>query len=103
MAYDAPPATTQDNRFVKTNGHALENPSFLQRFPELREEALGNDQADKAARHAKPICFQPNVVRLSDILAERTADYTIFMKHCILLSVGCMRPPKPCAKRPLLL
>ena len=75
--------------FVKTKGHALEDPSFLRRFPELRQEALGNDQADKAARHARTTCFDPNVVRLSDVLAERTDKYIQLMiqVHAIIARV----------------
>ena len=68
--------------FVKTKGHALEDPSFLRKFPELRQEAIGNDQADKAAKHAGTICFNPNVVKLSDVLVKRTDKYTQFMKTC---------------------
>ena len=67
--------------FVKTKGHALEDHAFLRRHPELRQEAIGNDKADNAAKQARATCFNSHVVRLSDTLAERTGKYTLFIKH----------------------
>ena len=84
--------------FVKTKGH--EDPSFLRRFSELRQEALGNDQADKAARHARSICFNPNVIRLSDVLAERTEKYTLFMKHVHAIITRVHEVPQALRKTP---
>ena len=66
---------------MTTKGHALEDHAFLRRFPELRQEAIGNDQADKAAKKTRTTCFNPNVVRLSNALVDRTKKYTVFITH----------------------
>ena len=85
--------------FAKTKGHALEDHAFLRRFPELREEALGNDQADKAAKHARTTCFNPHVVRLSNTFAERTGKYTHNSSPIYMPSLlGCMLLRKTSAK-----
>ena len=59
----------------------MEDHAYLRRFPELRQEAIGNDQADKAANKARTTCFNPNVVRLSNALVDRTKKYTVFLSH----------------------
>ena len=53
----------------------------MRAHPELREEASGNDHADKAASRVRESCFQPAAIPLSGVLAARTTAYISFIKH----------------------
>eukprot|EP00973_Karenia_brevis_P020649 2834776-Karenia_brevis.AAC.1 len=57
--------------FTKTKGHALEDQEFLQKNPELRAQAIHNDKADRAAKSARWQFFNPNLVLLGEVLAQR--------------------------------
>ena len=84
MAHHAQATPAQRARYChlcQDQRHALEDRNYLRQFPELRQEAIGNDHADKAANQARSTCFNPNVVRLSNTFVDRTQKYVDFLSH----------------------
>eukprot|EP00973_Karenia_brevis_P068483 9524536-Karenia_brevis.AAC.1 len=61
----------------------------MKAHPELLDEAVGNDRADKAAKAARSEFYNSNIVRLGHLLAKRTDGYTFFIKqlHAVICRV----------------
>ena len=57
-------------RFTKIKGHALEDPQYMRENPELRDDAIGNDCADKAAKRVREACLEPAVIQLKHHLSQ---------------------------------
>ena len=60
-------------RIKKTKGHALANTNYLKRFSALRDEAIGNNEAEKYAGRAKFCFYNANHFLLSEILSQKRA------------------------------
>ena len=73
---------TRGVKFKKTKGHALEpkNREYLNKHPELREEARHNDNADAIADRARDHFFHPNMRKLSALLCKRHDEYVQFVR-----------------------
>eukprot|EP00973_Karenia_brevis_P000415 60603-Karenia_brevis.AAC.1 len=64
----------------KTKGHALDDHDFLAAHPHLRFQAVCNDRVDRTAKDALFRHYDPNLVKLSNLLAARHASYVEFVK-----------------------
>eukprot|EP00973_Karenia_brevis_P025665 3540850-Karenia_brevis.AAC.1 len=61
----------------------------MEEHPDRLEEAQHNDHADRIAKDAKGKFYNPNLIRLSSLFADRTDNYLCFIQsiHRIIVRV----------------
>ena len=64
----------------KTKVHALSKPEYQKQFPQLRQEAIGNNEADRYVGKAKYSFYNANHILISQLLPKREEQYAKLLR-----------------------